>query len=438
MAVAHGPVGRDAIVTSFVATTVCAPRTALPKAKPIEALRAEPPIDTTSFAILRRRAVLEGCKWDPQVGDVATLSPFPLVMKSSVWDMLAAQAEKLAAEAIAAEEEIAQRPDLLSVLGLPRALLRLLAEPMPLSPSAGRVMRFDFHNTTEGWRISEVNSDVPGGFTEASFFTSLVAEHFPDLRTAGCPADMWARTLAEAAGRYGIVALLSASGYMEDHQVIAFLATKLRENGRQAFLTKPEQITWRDGVAHLNTSWYRGPLDVIVRFYQGEWLSRLPEICGWRNLYRGGRTQIANPGLAVVSESKRFPLVWEELSTPLPAWRALLPETRAPRSAPWAHDEGWLLKTALCNTGDTVCIRELVTPREWFRACLAVRLRPGNWVAQKRFESAPVLTPVGPRHVCVGVYTVNGRSAGAYTRLSPRPIIDFAAVDVALLLEDDD
>jgi hypothetical protein len=418
--------------------SVPAPRFVPTTAKPARELRSEIAIDAASFSAVRRRAVLEGCKWDPQVGDVATLAPFPLVMKSSLWDVLAAQAEKLAAEATAAEIEILQRPELLKVLGLPRALRGALADSAPLTPAAGRVMRFDFHNTTEGWRISEANSDVPGGFTEASFFTALMAEHFPDLRTAGCPADTWARALSAAAGPAGIVALLSAPGYMEDLQVIAFLAARLRENGCQAFLAKPEQITWRGGVAHLDTSWYRGPINVVVRFYQSEWLSRLPEQCGWRNLYRGGTTRVANPGLAVITESKRFPLVWEELSTPLPTWRALLPETRDPRSVHWADNESWLVKTALCNTGDTVCIRELMPAGEWLRTRLAVQLRPGNWVAQKRFDSVPVETPIGPRHVCIGVYTVNGRAAGAYARFSAKPVIDFAAVDVALLLEDDD
>lgn len=421
-------------MTASIPALRCEPATA----KPVRELRAEMPIDAASFSALRRRAVLEGCKWDPQVGDVATLAPFPLVMKSGVWDDLAAQAEKLAVESAVAELEILHRPELLKVLGLPRALRRVLAESTPLSPAAGRVMRFDFHNTTEGWRISEANSDVPGGFTEASFFTALMAEHFPDLRTAGSPADMWARALSAAAGPGGVVALLSAPGYMEDHQVIAFLSANLREYSCKTFLAKPEQVVWRDGVAHLDTSWYRGSIDVIVRFYQSEWLSRLPQRWGWRNLYRGGKTRVANLGLVVISESKRFPLVWRELSTPLSTWRALLPETRDPRTVRWASDESWLVKTTLCNTGDTVCMRELMPADEWLRTRLAVQLGPGNWVAQKRFESVPVQTPIGPRHVCVGVYTVNGQAVGAYARLSAKPIIDFAAIDVALLLEDDD
>lgn len=401
------------------------------------ALKSGKTISASVFASLRRCAMLEGCKWDPQVGDLDTLSPFPLVMKSSVWKQLAFQAEQLTAEAIVAEEEISQRPELLEYLGLPIPLRRVLAEKTPLTPTAGRVMRFDFHYTTEGWRISEANSDVPGGFSEASYFTGLMAQHFPNLRPAGNPGDAWSKALAAAAGFRGAVALLSSPGYMEDHQVIAFLAARLREQGCLTYLAKPEQIIWRDGVAHLD-AWRRGPLAAIVKFYQAEWLSRLPEKSGWRYFFRGGKTRVANPALAVISESKRFPLVWEKLSTPLPTWQALLPETRDPRNAPWLYDDGWLVKTAMCNNGDTVSIRELMSSPGWLRTRLAVRLSPGNWVAQRRFDSVPVDTPAGPQHVCVGIYTVNGRAAGAYARLSKKPVIDFAAADVALLLENDE
>jgi len=92
----------------------------------------------------------------------------------------------------------------------------------------------------------------------------------------------------------------------------------------------------------------------------------------------------------------------------------------------------------MCNTGDTVSVREFMRPGEWLRTRLAVQLSPNHWVAQRRFESVPVSTPVGPRHACVGVYTVNGRTAGSYARLSVKPVIDFAAVDAALLLDDND
>ena len=35
---------------------------------------------------------------------------------------------------------------------------------------------------------------------------------------------------------------------------------------------------------------------------------------------------------------------------------------------------------------------------------------------------------------CLGVYTIDGRAAGIYGRIAPKPFIDYAAVDVAVLV----
>jgi hypothetical protein len=76
-----------------------------------------------------------------------------------------------------------------------------------------------------------------------------------------------------------------------------------------------------------------------------------------------------------------------------------------------------------------------MTPRHWWQTKLRSRLTPDRWVAQRLFESEPVPTPTGPQHVCVGVYTVDGKAAGAYARLAGKPVIDYTAVDVALLID---
>ncbi len=298
-------------------------------------------------------------------------------------------------------------------------------------------MRFDFHFTTEGWRISEVNSDVPGGFAEASDFTAAMAVHFPPTQPAGDPGSVWADAIARTAGG-GRVALLAAPGYMEDQQIMAYLARKLAARDCPAHPAGPAQLQWRNGIAHLDSEWFSGELAAVVRFYQGEWLPRLPRRCGWQNFFRGGRTPVGNPGCAVISESKRFPLVWDRLQTPLRLWRALLPESSDPRSVSWRKSDEWVLKAAMSNNGDDVHIRELMSPRDWRRADWSVRLFPKNWVAQRRFQSLPLPTPDGPVYPCIGVYTIDGRAAGAYARYSARPLIDYAAVDVALLITDDE
>ncbi|HZN69106.1 MAG TPA: hypothetical protein VFB66_27750, partial [Tepidisphaeraceae bacterium] len=81
------------------------------------------PLEPDDFAALRRRMIFDHCKWDPQVEDVSVLAPFPLVIEETTWRELATLAESLAAETLAAEEELVLRHDLLPELALPRVFL---------------------------------------------------------------------------------------------------------------------------------------------------------------------------------------------------------------------------------------------------------------------------------------------------------------------------
>jgi glutathionylspermidine synthase len=396
-------------------------------------LRAGERLSDAGFRRLRVRLLLDGCKWDPQVGDTNTLAQFPLVLAESAWKTLASLAEKLTAETLLAEQEICGRPDLLKELGLPRKIKAVMKDAAESTPVAARVMRFDFHPTTEGWRLSEVNSDVPGGYCESSLFTALMAEHYDGLSVSGDPGKAVADTLVKSAGEGGKVLLLTAPGYMEDHQVVAYLASLLGERGCVTQCAKPEQIEWREGEAYLAGKW-----DAVVRFHQAEWLAQLPERCDWGAFFRGGKTPVMNPGVAVISESKRFPLLWDSLQSPMNIWRRLLPETKDVREVSWCKDDNWLVKGTFCNTGDAVFGREQQVGREWRRAKWRVGFFPQEWVAQRRFESVPLETPDGLKHVCLGVYTVNGKAAGIYARLATKPLIDFAAVDAAVLIKEDE
>ncbi len=147
-----------------------------------------------------RRAMFDCCKWQTHVEDRPVLCSFPLLLERSTWDWLARQAEDLAHEAVDAEAELRHRPDLHADLGLPWALRRHLRRGM--ANATPRVIRFDFHWTTDGWRISEANSDVCGGYIEASGVTPLVAACYPNCRPAGDPAG-GARRGDRAAHRHG-------------------------------------------------------------------------------------------------------------------------------------------------------------------------------------------------------------------------------------------
>jgi glutathionylspermidine synthase len=401
-------------------------------------IRLARPLDGRLFGELRREMELRHCKWDAQVGDLAALAPTPLVIEPETWNELAESAEALAAETEALEAAVLERPDLFAMIGLPRTLRAVFAGGECRVPSGARVLRFDFHWTTEGWRVSEVNSDVPGGYTEATSFTHLVAAHVPRTRTAGNPTAALIDAILRRRDGDARVALINAPGHMEDHQVVAYLAARIRERGVGAEVVAPSHIRWIDGKARIENQWCRAPVSAIVRFYQVEWLARLPRplAAAWRPMFAGGRTPIVNTGTAALTESKRLPLVWDRLSVPVPTWRRLLPETRPLAAAPWAQDEGWILKTAYCNTGDTVTMRSALPASEWRWRAWSARLRPRAWVAQRRFETVPIADHGVRVFPCIGVYTVDGTAVGAYARVSETPVIDYAARDAALLISE--
>ncbi len=373
-------------------------------------------------------------KWDAQVGDELALSDASLLVSRSAWSDLARLAEEVFAETRAVEDELLLRPELHGALGLPRALRQVLREGIP-TPAAARIMRFDFHWTREGWRLSEVNADVPGGYTETTHWARLVAAEAPGTTVTGDPTKAVVDALCRAAGD-GVVVLTCAPGFMEDQQVVMHLANAFRERGQAAEVASLGQLRWTKGRAGLGAGLLAGrEVGAIFRFFQAEWLiSHPPE--SWCCLFVDGHTPVANPGTAALVESKRLPLVWDRLRTPVPTWRRLLPETRELGAAPWASDEGWLIKSAYCNNGDTVSIRSALTASEWRRRSWSARLSPRQWLAQRRFQVLPLASARGALYPCVGVYVIDGSCAGAYGRVTSGPLIDFTARDAAILIYD--
>ena len=85
-------------------------------------LRAGSELDAGDAFAIRRQMILDGFKWDPQVGDASTIAQFPIIMPAAQWRELSNLAERLASELGAAEAELLERPDLHRRLGLPRRL----------------------------------------------------------------------------------------------------------------------------------------------------------------------------------------------------------------------------------------------------------------------------------------------------------------------------
>lgn len=396
------------------------------------------PLEPSAFAELRRRAIFDCCKWDPQVGDVCAIARAPIVLRKDAWKDVARLAEALARETIAAERELVERPDLHRRLGLPRSIRRALRgiATAAVPAEAARIVRFDFHFTTGGWRISEANCDVPGGLNEASGLPGLIRSHYAWATPVGDPADAYARAVHQSARAGTAVALVHATAYSDDQQLMRFIAQRLEAFGIHAHLASPAHLRWHRGLAELHTAWFTGPLACVVRFFPGDWLGNLPRQSGWPFFFAGSRTPLSNPATAILAQTKRFPLVWAAMRTPLPTWRALLPETRDPRGVPWRKSDEWVLKPALGRVGEGVGMRDSLTVQEMRRICRSARLWPGSWVAQRRFEVVPIEMAGARVYPCLGVYTVDGRVAGAYGRLAPVPLVDARAADAAVLVAD--
>lgn len=401
--------------------------------------RLSEPLSREAGAEMRRRAIFECGKWDPQIGDHAALATRALLLDPAAWVELVDLAQRLAIETLAAESEIALRPELHHQLKLPRAVRRAMRSAVRegLPASAARVMRFDFHWTLDGWRISEVNADVPGGFIEASAVTRLMAKYLGDTPISADPTDAYATAIRDAVPLGGMIALVHATAYSDDRQVMVHLESRLRELGLRTALIAPDQLAWRDGRAEISTDWQCGLADLVLRFFPGEWLPSLARSSGWRHFYSGSKTPLSNPATALVTQSKRFPLVWDHLRTPLETWRQLMPDTRDPRQARWRKEpERWVVKPALGRVGDAILMSGITPAKEERQIRRWAFWRPNEWVAQHRFDIVPAFGDDGARFFpCLGVYTIDGRAAGIYGRMSSLPLINQYAQDVAVLID---
>lgn len=411
-------------------------------------LRALPPLTPAQYREVRTSAIFDHLKWDPQIGDVAILADFPLLLDRMAWDTLVTLAEALAAETLAAERELRARPDLIPRLGLPAFIERFwtgkislfgklvgfapLTDPL-FNERDVRLMRFDFHYTSEGWKISEVNSDVPGGLNEATGYTQLMAARYDGCAPTGDPTLMLAKAIRAAADQPdALIGFVHATAYTDDRQVMQYLARHVEAEGLRTALISPTHVSWREGQALLNGE----TLDLLVRFFPGEWLPNLRD--GWQPFFAYSPTPMCNPGTALLTQSKRFPLVWDALKTPLPTWRSTLPETRDMRDVATLSDE-WVLKPAFGRVGESIHIAGVTPAKARDQAWREAKRRPDDWIVQRRFIVMPVdaeshVSEFKRWYPSIGVYTVNGRAAGIYARMGASPIIHATAPDVAVVI----
>jgi glutathionylspermidine synthase len=283
--------------------------------------------------------------------------------------------------------------------------------------------------------MSEVNSDVPGGFGEADALPGLFQQFVSGVVAPISPLTVWGCTI-ESELKRGRVALLHAPGFLEDQQVVFALARELKARGFSPyFVQSPEALRWTyDGVASLARE-PEVPICAVIRFFQAEWLARHHVKSGWQELFRtDGFTRISNPAHSVISESKRLPLSFPLLNSTFETWRELLPACIDPIALGNKVREDWVLKAAYANTGDAVHLGAEMSENAWTHLLRRAQKKPTEWIAQRRFETLTLESEQGPVHPCIGVFVIANKAAGAYVRLSRTQVTDAYALEAPLFI----
>jgi hypothetical protein len=389
-----------------------------------------PRLARSMYRDYRLDAIFCGKKWDPQLYDRSTIADRALLIGRAEWIELSNAAERLFAETLRIEAELqryanSQGPERF----LPaRAWRRLRRLPEPQSAGGARLMRFDFHPTADGWRLTEVNSDVPGGLNESSLFPRLWPAREASWGVPGNPGESYVRRVVEhfGLGAGARVGLIHATAYADDWQHMAYLQGLLADLGLEAVGVAPTNVELHDGQMSLAGA----RLDAALRFFPGDWLlfSRWGE--PWFSRHPD---TMSNPLHALFSQNKFFPVVCAELGIDLPAWQQYLPSTSrlALRDLLGTTD---LLKPSFGRVGEDIArIADLKSARRLGLA-LSLLLGSGLWIKQRQFTPTNLGSATEPITACVGVYCVDGRVVGAYGRLTGERFIDMAAADSPLFI----
>lgn len=382
--------------------------------------------------------MFDAYKWDPQFFDSNTIAKQALVITDEEHKELERLTEQLDEETRKAEDLLNKNLKLAKPLALPKKIYKELKKVKNYDPDKHiRLMRYDFHPTIEGkWAVSEVNSDVPGGFAESSIMPQMAIDVLNEksywYKNFG---DILTNAIIKKVKAKGTIVLVHCTSYSDDRQVMQFLGDKLKQLGFRIIYAAADHLRFKNQEAFSILDGNEGKVDAIIRFTPLEWLIDIrPK--HWEG-YFDTITPSCNHPIAIFAQTKRFPLVWDQLEKQgirLSTWRQLLPETVEVKNAKYKND--YIFKPACGRVGEKISIKEACKEDEYRKIMADVKKHPKKYLAQKKFNSKPLISEEGESfHVCLGSYSVEGKHAGYYARISKLPRIDSYAADIPVLIE---
>ncbi len=94
---------------------------------------------------------------------------------------------------------------------------------------------------------------------------------------------------------------------------MVYLSTLLEQLGVNSCLCSPSDLLWVDGRAQVTVT---QPPSLLMRSFVSSRRNGFltsAEIQGGPIFLRGGKTPVSNPAFDMISQSKRFPIVWDQL-----------------------------------------------------------------------------------------------------------------------------
>ena len=382
--------------------------------------------------------MLDCYKWDPQFCDNNTVAKYALVLSEKEHEELKLLTEKLIKETTEAENFLNKNLKYTKALEIPNKFRSDIKSMKNYNPDKHvRLMRFDFHPTLENkWAVSEVNSDVPGGFAEATLMNRkaleyLSNENYYTISFGNFLADAIKKKVCQG----GKIMLVHCTSYSDDRQVMQFLGDKLSGMGYEVIYAAADQLKFENGKAISILNNCEGEVDGIIRFSPLEWVADM-KTKNWHG-YFNTETVSCNHPIAIFAQTKRFPFVWDLLESKgidLSTWRELLPETLEVNDK--KVDDKFIYKPVYGRVGENISIKEACKDDEYKKILKDVKRHPKKYLAQKKFNSRPLTNEEGEEfHVCIGSYGVENSHAGYYARISRSPRIDSYAADIPVLIE---
>ena len=201
----------------------------------------------------RIQAMFDCYKWDPQFYDSNTLAKYVLVLTQEENSELISLTEALDKETRLAEELLNKNIKIAKKLALPKKIMEQIPNMQNYDKSQNiRLMRYDFHPSIDGnWIVTEVNSDVPGGFAESSLLPNLARKTInqPSLKYNSF-GDQMVDAINKKLNKKGTIMMVHCTCFSDDRQVMQYMGDKLEKEGYKIIYGAADHINFKNKQAY--------------------------------------------------------------------------------------------------------------------------------------------------------------------------------------------